>query len=58
MHWAAALFTTSIWMMVAAFWQFYRPLSMNTSHQQIGVHSIRDVVPGILIGILAGLLLS
>lgn len=57
MHWAAALFAASIWMLAASVWQMYRPLPEDAAHRSVAFRVFHDVAPALLLGLLMGRLL-
>jgi hypothetical protein len=58
MNWPAALFTVTVWMLAASFWQFYRPMPETISHRMAGLHIFRDIAPALLLGLLVGIILE
>jgi hypothetical protein len=54
MHWAAAIYATTIWLLAASFWQMYMPAPDDASHRDVAGRVFRDIVPAVLIGILVG----
>jgi hypothetical protein len=57
MHWAAALYAASIWMLATSVWQVFRPLPEESAHRDVVARVFRDVAPAILLGFLIGRLL-
>jgi hypothetical protein len=57
MHWPAALYTATIWLLLTSLWQMYWPFPQTASHGAAALRVARDIVPGLLLGILAGLML-